>query len=382
MAEDWLRRAGRTVVYFGRDFNADEYYLRQTLPHITPPQQWLARHWLARIRAVELQARLNSTPTNAFCEWFYLQVDQPATEATIGGGSWADQLTSHGPWPLRSRLLPPQRRYRSRQPANLTAPTQTNPLTPLLAPSEDDPQGEVARSRWRPDEFDTLEAWNAAFRQLLRSEVLLESDTGEPLVFRLTGRQRLGDGQIIVVANGAPFLNASLVEPLFFDVGALIIEQCMPASRVALLTYDAQGLLISQVAEAGRMAGLEMFTQWPLSAIMLPAALLGLILCAYLFPTLGRPLGVAERSVRDFGLHVDALRADAARIRRSRVCTAGDRRLFSDGPGRATSPLADGYRCHATAHDNAEGQMTTGLPNMRRTITHCPQCISQWAPWA
>ncbi len=128
------------------------------------------------------------------------------------------------------------------------------------------------------------------------------------LVFRLTHPQRFAGSQLLIVANGAPFLNGSLVMPLQQRIAEKLIDSCLPAERVALLAYADAGLLISAAAEADpRGAGLEMFTVWPLSAITVPALLLGLVACAMLLPTLGRPQRLAGQSVSDFGLHVDAL---------------------------------------------------------------------------
>ena len=96
--------------------------------------------------------------------------------------------------------------------------------------------------------------------------------------------------------------------PLHQRIGALLIDACLPAERVALLAFDDSGLSISNVPEEdSRAAGLEMLTVWPLSGITMPAAMLGVIVCVSLLPILGRPQSLARRTVSDFGLHVDAI---------------------------------------------------------------------------
>jgi hypothetical protein len=327
--EQWLKASpGRSVVYFGRDFNADEYFYEQILEQLPNEQQSVARQRLAELRVGEFQAMLESYSESTFCEWFYLDVGQGAqrlilSDEGIAEGGSRNGLSFESPtalassdravagqaeWPVRSRLLAPDVRWRDQPPSWITEPVEANPVKPLALPWSSDEDKLIVRSRWKPEELDTLEVWNAAFDQMLQSEVLVSSDHEEPLIFRLTDAERLGEGQILIVANGAPFLNASIVQPWFFQLSEFIVQQCLPARRVALLAYDFQGLQISYVDEADeRGAGLEMFLQWPLSAIMMPAALVGLIAFASLLPILGRPRKLAQETVSDFGLHVEAI---------------------------------------------------------------------------
>jgi hypothetical protein len=327
--ERWLREApGRSVIYFGRDFNAEEYFFQQTLQQLNSDQRQLAQQRIAELQVNEMQAMLESHSESTFCDWFYLDLgqrsrrlvfdledlNQPQPLEKTSNDSQAVPLGDDGielpiaQWPIRSRLLPPDIKWRDQPPSWISSPPSANPVQPISLPWDSGEDKLIVRSRWRPEELDSLDAWNAAFDQLLESEVLVSSDREEPLVFRLTSSQRLGEGQILVVANGVPFLNASILQAPFFQVSEFITQQCMPARRVALLAYDSRGLQISSVDEADeRGAGLEMFLQWPLSAIMMPAALLGLIACVSLLPILGRPRELASETVSDFGLHVEAL---------------------------------------------------------------------------
>jgi hypothetical protein len=172
---------------------------------------------------------------------------------------------------------------------------------------EDDVAQGIQRSQWTFQELASDEAWKAEFKLAGEATQLLSAEDGRPLVYRLTS-DRFGDGQILIAANGAPFLNGSLVEPLHREVATRLIEQCLPAKRVAFLAYDETGILISRAKDAdSRSAGLELLMVWPLSAITMPAALLGVLICIAFFPILGRPQRNRRRSVSDFGLHVSAL---------------------------------------------------------------------------
>lgn len=340
--EQWLRNSpGRSVIYFGRDFDASSFYFQRTLDQLSPAQQILAQDRISRLRVTECQDRLASYSENTFCEWFQLQTDKQTVEVHRLSGLWADRLTvskqsvtraetaddskrsedgnefTTAPssadsidlsWTLRTRLMPPSLQYKDEVPSWLTAPPITNPIKPLQNPLAELEGKLIRRCRWSPNEMDSIETWNAGFEQLLTSSVLLKSDKGEPLIFRLTHKERLGEGKIFIVANGAPFLNASLVDPSFLAIGRLLVQECLPAERVALLSYSNEGIQIYDGEEADlRGAGLEMLLNWPLSAITMSAALLGVVAFAYLLPILGRPQELPSESVSDFGLHVEAI---------------------------------------------------------------------------
>lgn len=309
--EDWLRQEdGRTIIYFGRDFNADLYYRERTVDGLPEEEISRAELALANVQVSEMNERLRQLPESTFCRWFFLDTSLERKDYSHFQGPWADDLSAKpGTWPVGVTLQEPDRSYQSRKPSWLTNKTK-NALKPAsqFVPAEKSGDAAVQRSRWFAGELDSDQAWDKEFEDLWKSEILLASDDGRPLVFRLSDSKRLRRSQILIVANGAPLLNASLVDPLHRTIGSKLIEQCLPAERVALLSYGEQGLLISSAAETDlRVVGLEVLTVWPLSAITMPAALLGIVICAALLPILGRAQPLPKRSVTDFGLHVEAL---------------------------------------------------------------------------
>lgn len=326
--EQWLgEEEGRSVIYFGRDFNADVYYRTRTLDQLPPTAQMRGKQLLAVRQVRELNQRLRQLPESTFCGWFFLETEQQAVEYREFEGPWAANLDStQGYWPVQIALLPPDdAAWRNRKPSWLgqaksagasagktdAAPTSVDSEDVVESMDEEDADTTVRRSQWEPEELATDAQWAAELNRSANSEILLSGHRDEgnplPLVFRLTS-DRFPESQIIVAANGAPMLNGSLVDRLHQQVGQCIIESCLPASRVALLAYDSGGLLISDAPEAdAKAAGLEMLTVWPLSAITMPAALLGVIVCAALLPILGRPQPLRNRSQSDFGLHIEAI---------------------------------------------------------------------------
>ncbi len=304
--EEWLeRKEGRTVVYFGRDFNAAIYYRQRTLDRVRPDLQPRARQAIALKQIEEFNIRAAQLPENTFAEWFYFDVERPERRYTRFAGPWAEDLEGReGYWPVRTALLPPGPQWRDALPSwleNSTKPPPRFDPGPVLGDDS------IGRSRWGYWEYTTIEQWQAAFDKLPEHDLLLRADDGTPLVFRIPVGPR-GNSQILIVANGAPLLAGSMVDPLHRRVGEKLVEQCMPAHRVGLLQYGQAGLLISEVPEPDqRGIGLEMLTVWPLSAITMPAALLGILLCVALFPIFGRPRRLPRRTTSDFGMHVEAV---------------------------------------------------------------------------
>ena len=312
--ENWLAEGtGRSVIYFGRDFNADIFYRQQTLARLPDAERRRGEELIAMRQADELQSRLRQLPQPVFCDWCYIDVHRSHRDYQKFTGPWAeaddnlDSLLSG--WPVGMALQPPDSQTWRRKLLKLPLPqSQPQASTGLqAAPTGDSTEQSMRLSRWSLDEFGSEEAWREAIDNPLDSEVLLAADDGTPLVFQLWSA-RLGDGQILVVANGYPVLNGSLVTPLGEAIGQQLIDACQPAERVALIAFGQGGLTISEAIESDQSgAGLEMLTVWPLSAITMPAALLGIIACAAWWPILGRPQSPAKRSVSDFGLHIEAI---------------------------------------------------------------------------
>ncbi len=312
--EEWLsEKEGRTVVYFGRDFNAETIYRSETINEVSAVDRERARTQLAAKQADAFLERVTQIPESTFCRWFYLETTSKPTVHTAFKGPWADQLAGlEGTWPVGLVLEPPEAQFKNRPPSWVAGgtPPKLSPVKSILgngSSDEDLGDKEIQRSIWRPDEIDDTEAWDSEWELAGQGEVLLAGQDNTPLVFRVTHESFEGS-QILIAANGAPFLNGSIVKPLHQKISELVIRECMPAKRVAMIRYDQTGLLISNidVAEEANF-GMELMTVWPLSAITMHAALLGILAFAVLLPILGRPQKLRDRSVTNFGLHIEAL---------------------------------------------------------------------------
>lgn len=315
--EGWLaEQPQRTVIYFGRDFDAGVYFRARTLEGLEDSEFAAGETELANRQAKALAERAkafsgSAFSGSAFCRWFRVNAGRVRREYTSSelAGPWADSLAGlSGDWPVGVDFDLPDSSLQSRQPKWLAALATTSQVPPTREPGEGSIEPTNYTTVWSPSELATQEAWDAAFEGLPESKVLLQTNDDRPLVFELSSENFAEGSRVLVSANGAPFLNGGLVESLHRTVGAKIIEHCMPADRVAVIAYDGSGLTISDVAEKDRPpAGLEVLTVWPLSGVTMPAAIFGIILCASLIPILGRAQRMEARSVTDFGLHINAL---------------------------------------------------------------------------
>ncbi|GIX00679.1 MAG: hypothetical protein KatS3mg111_4011 [Pirellulaceae bacterium] len=312
-ARQWLMEwvsaeEGRSIIYFGRDYNAAIHYYRQLLGTTDPSLHPRVRQEIAWREVSELRKRHAEIDGNVFAEWFYLDIHRPLKHYQQFQGVWADALNGlPGAWPVRSVFHPPSLKWKTRVPSRLNNAAVEEGASPAATLAEEEETPTIRRSVWSPDEFATLDDWHAAFRRLPASRILLSGEDGTPLIYRLVVGPG-GSSQVLVLANGAPLLNASIVEPMHQRIGQQLIAACLPARRVAMIRFDQSGLLITDAPDAdGRGIGLEMLTVWPLSVITMTAALVGILCCAALFPILGRPQSLPQRRITDFGLHVESL---------------------------------------------------------------------------
>jgi hypothetical protein len=318
LARDWLEKwlgnkSGRTLVYFGRDFDARLLYREDTLNAVAEAQHARAQTQFASQRAQAYVLRNLQIPEDTFCRWFYLRTSARPIVHDKFTGPWSGELVGlDGNWPTGVLLEPPDPTLKKKIPSWITGTKPALAPAPTFGVSGSDGDQalgdkEVQRSIWKTDELEDTKAWDAEWKLAGEAEVLLSGHNGTPLVHRIEHSKFRGS-KILIVANGAPFLNGSLVKPLHRKLSELVIQECLPAKRVAMIAYDENGLLLSNVASGSDTDfGVTLLTVWPLSAITMHAAFFGIIAFAVLLPILGRPQTLKHRTVTDFGLHVEAL---------------------------------------------------------------------------
>jgi hypothetical protein len=260
--EDWLKNGGsRTLVYVGRDYDAAIESWQQ-MKAGAPPEladELVRREAEARARH---EAERSMMPENEDAGWFKVSRDHQPQHADSLGGPWSADIDA--------------------KQTDLFFEGQLQPLA--TQPSKDD---------------DVVVLRNV--------EVLLQSDDA-PLVTRITQDDWNG-GQIIVIANGSFTLNYPLVNHEHRKLAARLIEASSSADdRVVFIESDAGGPPIRDKEKAtSPPTSLELLKVWPLNAILLHIAVLGLVLLLARAPIFGRPRDLPSDSTADFGKHIAAL---------------------------------------------------------------------------
>jgi len=245
--EDWLdERPGRTLIYVGRDFDAVPWYWEEVEPGTPKPQQ-------AEIRSRKVTSNneflldRKKTPDKD-CDWFTVE-------------------SKHRPRPVRTLQ-------------------GSRPWLQGIDPKKVEIE---LHGRTVPSQY---------------AEVLLASE-GDVLVSSMD----VGQGRLIVVANGSFLLNLPLVNHEHRKLaGRLIDEIGPPPQTVVFLESGAGGPMISDKDPSAQIpTGAEIFHEWPASWILLHLAVVGIILCVSRYPIFGLPRSPPPRASSDFGKHIQAL---------------------------------------------------------------------------
>jgi hypothetical protein len=255
--DNWMFSAGnRTLVYVGRDYDAAPAYWKKVMPQIAADQQQKAGEELKDAETAFLGERARM-PVGYSCEWFDLDGKLNHRDVRTLSGPWSDGVdAARLEIELNGRLKPPE--------------------------------------------------W---------AEHLLDSD-GDALAWRasLSGWQ---GSQFIGVANGSFLLNEPLVNHEHRKLaGRLVAAIGHEPRRVVFLESSHGGPPIHVKDPTLPQSNLlEVLGVWPLGAVLLHLAALGVIFAFVRWPIFGRPLVPTGSSPTDFGKHVIALGQLLARTR-------------------------------------------------------------------
>jgi hypothetical protein len=303
--DEWLKEGngGKTLVYVGRDYNASGEYWKQMVERepVGSKTDAFVEEMLVRLEDVE-----SDLTEKVFARWFEVDPNQVGEEVNGLRGAWADgiDVSKTHIW-TRTQLQPLEKN--SAEPSNDPTVTVTNSIDNL------DAVPAYGRATWSLEELDNIEYEE----QLLipESEILLSSDDGRPLVFRLTS-DRWPKSQIIVICNGAFLTNGGLVPKEHRKLAGRLVDICGDNEKAAFLVSGRSGPYLNDNDDPSYDGkGLEMFTVWPINLIVIHLALLGIIYCFAVFPIFGRPGRLKEREKSDFGQHVEAVGNLLARTR-------------------------------------------------------------------
>ena len=326
--EGWLSRgSNRTLIYIGRDFDAAPEYWRQ-MQSGAPAEQ--VAEIAARLQKCESEHSVErgAVPKTQYARWFIAR-QADAYKVQELRGPWADgvdakaaEITVSTTFDIpKANDIPPS----SGAPPPPTAPAaptatgagqKTSPKTKRVRP---------ARATASAKTPTTPTVAPAEPQYLPIPEVLLSTDRDDILVSRLTQRADGGgainpeattatwqtawpNNQIIVVTNGSFVLNMQLVNHEHRKLATKLVEACGPPGKVAFLESDYDEMeVVDKEPEHRQPTGFELFTLFPINAVVLHLIALGILFCFARSPIFGRPQTLPAEGLSDFGKHIDAV---------------------------------------------------------------------------
>jgi hypothetical protein len=262
---DWLEMwlltgSKRTLIYVGRDYDAESNYWADIQASAPPEQADELKRREATARSENDKARA-AMPDEEVADWFTVRRDSPRREAKTLRGPWADGIDAEKASIVIEGTLEP-------------------------------PQEDGAAS-------------DGATGSVTSVETLLASNN-DALVTRLRD-PAYGDGQIIVVTNGSFLLNYPLVNHENRKIAARLVSEAEPGD-VLFLESGEGGPDISDKDDGNSIpTGLDLIKVWPLNVILLHLTMLGIVYCIARWPIFGRPRELPADSTADFGKHISAL---------------------------------------------------------------------------
>lgn len=260
----WLKeKAGRTLIYIGRDFDAAPNYWRKIRPQVAAKHQAeVDRRLQAAIDEFDEERR--AAPEQAECDWFAVDTTAPHLNVRILSGDWdLDNVdVAKTEIELNSRIAP------------------------------------------RGGTFEDRDS--------------LLSGNGETIVFRRQLPAARGlrfwlpdpTSQLIVVANGSFLVNLQLVNKEHRKLAGKLIDEVPKGSRVVFIEADAPSRVRSGGGGGGpqETAGIfDVFGVWPLSVILIQWIIVLALFCFSRWPIFGPPRDPAPAPASDFSRHIEAL---------------------------------------------------------------------------
>ena len=256
---DWLfDEPGRTLIYVGRDFDAEPGYWNKVAPGAPVA---VAPEFARRQTKAASDFSITRTPLPASEDWTWFTMEgtlkQRSVTTLAGALRWlAGVDPSKVEIELHGRLIPPEDRFGD------------------------------------PD------------------EVLLESE-GDALVWseKYLSRAPNSDrhSQVIVVVNGSFLLNFQLVNHEHRKLAAALVREIGPNQHVVFLEASGSPTVSDKDPQARFPTAAQLLGIAPFNRILLHLALVGIIFCFSRWPIFGRPREAPAAPLSDFGEHVSSL---------------------------------------------------------------------------
>lgn len=251
----------RTLIYVGRDYNAQSDYLHQAL---------------------------KSAPINQK-EEILRRIAEAKTNRDTGPGSyeyfWQDEDTSSCEW-FNHKSLPTQKlnRLGGAMAAGIRTSGAPLEISTQLVPN---PDTSDVDGQWVAD------PWLTANDHLFAFELMSSYD-------------EYSENSIIVVSNGSFLLNYPLIDAQNRQLAGKLIDRCSTYGDVLFLESGPRGIDVSD-SDFNNHNAWAWITYPPLRYIVPHFLMWGVLFCFVYFPIFGRPRRLNKQSTTSFRSHVDAI---------------------------------------------------------------------------
>jgi len=292
--DQWLARgSSRTLIYVGRDYDAGPLYWTKMQANAPAGQESEIATRISDAIADKARKR-KELSDGEYARWFVVRSGKPQ-KVTVLEGPWSQGIdASKTELAIDVRLDPVEAGDLPKQ-----TTTAITPVTPKRS------QKAAKKKYLTTDEY---------YREppgVPLSETLLSGDGAIPIVRRVTERpanEWYTGGKVIVITNGSFLVNMALVNHEHRKLAAKVIAEGSPLGKVAFLESDQSGLeTFSQEPDAEMPSGLELFTIFPINAVILHLVAVGILFCFAVLPIFGRPRQLPRPAVSDFAAHIAAV---------------------------------------------------------------------------
>lgn len=356
----WLTQGDRTLIFVIPDSGSEtDYWIDAS--KLAPPEQRLEyRRRVAKSINRRIQSRLirNAAVSNGWFTSSPLPTGHPITKLD---GEWADlfgsETSQSGSYTIEYEIEP----FSKSKPAKAAANTTTGGAAAATPGTTPTPATAVVVSD------------NEITNTPVTLQPLLQDQSGTTIVAQVQSK-RWNGSQIIVVAGGSLLTNYAFTKPLAIELADQLVLASLPPSTpppsAGFISVDPQSLPVSE-SKPGvpKASGWELLTTWPMSLVTVHAALLGLVICLMLLPSLGRARHVRYSVKGSFGDHLDAVaalmnRAGGEQFARHRI-SEYMRRIHGETQGPWVLPEPEHEAIHRPAihPTTTESSTPPGLPD-------------------
>ncbi|WP_345682371.1 hypothetical protein [Novipirellula caenicola] len=363
----WLAQGDRTLIFVIPDSGSEtDYWIDAS--KLAPPEQRLEyRRRIAKSINRRIQSRLNrsATQSNGWFTTTPLSAGHPLTELD---GEWSETIALESgetnSYTIEHQIEPYSKPKSAKKSANTTTTATTTTATTTQGTTT---QGTTTQGT------TVFVGDNLVTDTPVTLRPLLQDQSGTTVVAQVQSN-RWNGSQIIVVAGGSLLTNYAFTKPLAVQLAdQLVLTSLPPSSSSPSAGFISVDPLILPVSESKpgvpKASGWELLTTWPMSLVTVHAALLGLVICLMLLPSLGRARHVRYSVKGSFGDHLDAVaalmnRAGGEQFARHRI-SEYMRRIHGEtqGPWVLPEPAHETIHSPALHPATAKSAPPPGLPD-------------------